>query len=102
MLEKQEDGSVRVVGYGFWVGKIPYKRPSWLIPLRMKRAVEVLLNTDGLIGFAPIGNKTLVLYETLNDAKRARNKAEYNGIRVYGKDIEVVDTTAEGTQERYV
>lgn len=102
MLEKQEDGSVRVVGYGFWVGKIPYKRPSWLIPLRMKRAVEILLNTDGLIGFAPIGNKTLVLYETLNDAKRARNKAEYNGIRVYGKDIEVVDTTAEGTQERYV
>ena len=102
MLEKQEDGSVRVVGYGFWVGKIPYKRPSWLIPLRMKRAVEVLLNTDGLIGFAPIGNKTLVLYETLNDAKRARNKVEYNGIRVYGKDIEVVDTTAEGTQERYV
>jgi len=102
MLEKNEDGSVRVVGYGFWVGKIPYKRPSWLIPMRMKKAIQVLLYTDGLIGFAPIGNKTLVLYETLNDAKRARNKAEYNGIRVYGKEIEVVDTTAEGIQDRYV
>lgn len=102
MLEKQEDGSIRVVGYGFWVGKMPYKRPSWLIPMRIKKAIEVLLYTDGLIGFAPIGNKTLVLYETLNDAKRARNKAEYSGIRVYGKEIEVVDTTAEGIQDRYV
>lgn len=102
MLEKKEDGSVRVVGYGFWVGKMPYKRPSWLIPMRMKKAMLILVQTEGLIGFAPIGNKTLVLYETLNDAKRARNKAEYNGIRVYGKDIEVVDATAEGTRERYV
>lgn len=102
MIIKREDGSVAVRGYGFFVGKVPYKIPYWLIPRRIREALELVATTEGLVGIAPFKDKSLIVYETLNDAKRARNILLANGIKVYGTEIEEVDTTAGGTVTRYV
>ena len=102
MLEER-DGEIIVTGYGFCVDKIPYKIPYFLIPRRVKEAVRILADTKGLVGVAPLEDKkTLVVYETLNDAKRAKNILLSEGIRVYGKEIEEIETTAESTVSRYV
>lgn len=102
MITHREDGKLSIKGYGFIVGKFPVKTPMFLVPRRVKEAIRLIVETDGLIGVSPIGNKTLVVYETLNDAKIARNKMYIHGIRVYGNEIEEIDTVAERTMERRV
>lgn len=102
MLTHNEDGSINIKGYGFVVGKFPYKTPMILVPKRIKEAMRIVVETDGLIGVAPIQNRTLLIYETLNDAKIARNKMYIHGIRVYSHEIEEIDTDAERSLQRYV
>ena len=100
MIE-EKDGVVTVTGYAFAVGKIPYRLPHWLFPKRIKNALRLIADTDGLVGVAPIGDRTLLIYETENDAKRARNIANSRGI-LCGKEIFPIETFAERTENRYI
>ena len=103
MLEQTEDGKLKVNGYGFTVGKIP-RLPYWLlflVPRSMRDAMRILAGTEGLIGVCPIGDRTLCVYDTLNNAKRARNILESEGIAVYSKEIHEIDTVCEKTAVGY-
>lgn len=63
------------------VGNIP-PLPDFLMPKVVKKALEVIKEQEGLIGVTPMPPRgTLLLFDTENNAKGARNVLRFNGIK---------------------
>ena len=60
------------------VGNLPV---FWFLNKRTKQALKLIKEQEGLIGMHPMYPRgTLLLFESENDAKGARNVLRYNGV----------------------
>ena len=60
------------------VGNIP---PFWFLRKRARKALNLVKEQEGLVGiYQEYPNGTLLLFDTENNAKGARNMLKYHGI----------------------
>lgn len=80
--KKQEPGDYMVFALGAGrIAPLPFDSPK--VKKSIKQAVRYICNLDGFIGFRPIDlHKTLLIFETLNDAKCAKNLLVSEGCEV--------------------
>lgn len=80
--KKQEPGEKMVFALGAGsIAPLPFDSPK--VKKSKKQAVKYICNLDGFIGFHPIDlNSTMLLFETLNDAKGAKNLLDCEGYEV--------------------
>lgn len=72
--------------YSVAVGNIPVL-PKMLMPKAVKDAIKLISKQEGLIGVTPMFPRgTLLLFDTENHAKGARNELRFNGMKC-GKNI---------------
>lgn len=67
--------------YTVAVGNIPML-PKMLMPKAVKAAIKLISEQEGLIGVTPMYPRgTLLLFDTENNAKGARNVLRFNGVQ---------------------
>lgn len=79
MSEKKEN---EIEVYTVAVGNLPML-PKFLMPKGVKEAVKLIKEQEGLIGVTPMYPRgTLLLFDTENHAKGARNVLRFRGVQV--------------------
>ena len=78
MSEKKEN---EIEVYTVAVGNLPLL-PKFLMPKNVTKAIELIRDQEGLIGVTPMYPRgTLLLFDTENNAKGARNVLRFNGVK---------------------
>jgi len=72
--------------YAVGVGKIPEPWRHPFLAKRAKEALQYIMGLDGFVIFSMVDRGTACLFETRNDAVRAKNLMDAKGI-VTGREI---------------
>ena len=76
IMEKKE-----VEVYTVAVGNLP-ALPKFMMPKKVTKAIELIKEQEGFIGACPCyPHGTLLLFDTENNAKGARNVLRFNGVQ---------------------